>query len=439
MLKILISSTCFDLKEERLHLDSSLEAIGHTVILSEADDILYDPRNQTHINCIKAVEECDLIIFLIGSRFGGKAVQGALDIVELERLESSGIDFFKKKKNLEISITQCEILTALRNNIPIYTFIKTEVYNVHSVYEKNKSKGILEKMEFPGFKNVKEAKYIFEFFNFIRKANTNNYFKAFDNSGDITEVMKKQLSMLLSRLLKETKSEVLVTNNKLEILPATVVSHLSTERQKAFDRLYYNLNKGETIKIMGTGVTNFLSNKERIHGYLKDGNTIKLLLVNNEIIKEGLHCTSDLFLKNINYLAESNKVELIDKNLKVHCYLANTNFLIDKNHFNNYHQRINYNEDISSSIGLIQQYQKDIESEKFRGKIIARHFASFTSLSITAISRKNRKKNDLIAEFIIPFTKNRIIFHSTDDENPIVFDLFMNFFDSTWKKAKEII
>lgn len=438
MLNILISSTCVDLKEERNNIYTSLKAIGHNVVLSEMDHILYDPREHTHTNCIRAVLDCDIVIFLIGNRFGGTAVQDALDCVELEQLESSNIDFFKDKAHHKISITQCEILTAIKNNIPIYTFIKNEVYANHKFYEDNKGKNFINEIAFSSFRNNTEVKYIFEFYNFVRKQRQSNYCKHFDRSDEIVSVMKGQLSMLLARLIKETKSEILAPNNNM-ILSATVVGHLSTERQKIFDRLYHNVDKGDTIKILGTGVTNFLGNEERIHGYLKDGNKIEVLMVNNNIIKDDLHCTSDVFINNINYFAKTNTVELIDKDLKVHCYLANTNFLIDKNHFNNYHKRANYNDNVAQSVALIKKYRQDDISEKFKGSLLAKHFCSFTPLSITAILKNDKKKNDLLAEFIIPFTEKRIIIHSTYNENHTVFDLFMDFFDSTWTKAIDII
>ncbi len=436
-LKILISSTCYDLKETRESLRSSLSSIGYDVTISERDDILYDPREHTHVNCVKAISECDVVVFIIGDRFGGAAVKNALDIANLEKLETSSVDFFSKERNLNISISQCEILSAIANDIPVYTFIKNEVHTYHNLYEKNKSKKELSKIEIPGFRNPTEFKYIFEFYNFLRKGKRGNYCKPFTTADEIVTVLKKQLSGLLARLIKETKSDVLV-NNDLEILSATVVGHESTERQKAFNRLYLNLNKEDTIKIMGTGVTSFLSDEERVRGYLRDGHDIQVLMVNNNVIKDGLHCTSNIFLRNINKSSKNKSFSLTPQGTKVDCYLADSNFLIDKNHFNKYHHRPKYNENVRSSIKLVKEYQKDKELKKYKGKITARLFRSFTPFSITAIAKQGRKKNDLIAEFIIPFTKNRILFHSNNTEDPTVFKLFMEFFDSTWKNSTDL-
>ena len=47
------------------------------------NDVLYDPRNHTHESCIKEIQSCDMIIFIIGSRFGGTAVSDALSKIDL--------------------------------------------------------------------------------------------------------------------------------------------------------------------------------------------------------------------------------------------------------------------------------------------------------------------------------------------------------------------
>jgi hypothetical protein len=439
-LTILISSTCDDFKEERTHIATSLKSLGFNVLLSENDDILYDPRIHTHTNCIRAVQSCDIVIFLVGFRFGGEAVVDVIKEIDLEKLVASGIDLYKDPKNYKVSITQCEILTAIKKNIPIFTFIRAEAHTYHLAYEQNKNiPGALEKFSFPKFKDPSHVTYIFEFFNFLRRRVIGNYKAPFDQSTEIVEIMKKQLSMWFAKLVRDTKPDVIANDTNLEILPASVVGHLSTERQKIFDRLYFNLKKGETIRIMGTGVTSFLGDQARIHGYLKDGYTLEVLIINNNVIKDKLYCTSDVFIENINDSIGNGKVELNSQDLKVHCFLADTNFLIDKNHFNNYHQREKYNEEVAKSVGLIRDYLKDITTKNFKGKIVAKHFRSFAPLSITAIFNDADKKKDLVAEFIIPFTENRIIFHSTNDENSNIFELFMGFFDSTWGKADDII
>jgi hypothetical protein len=437
MFKILISSTCNDFKEERRNIAGSLRSFGYDVVLSEEDDILFDPSIHTHSNCVEAVKAFDLVIFLVGKRFGGKVVTGALEENGLKKLENSNVDFFKSNKN--ISVTQAEILTALRHNIPIYTFIRNNVYNNHELYEKNKKNGFSESFNFPEFRNLEEAKYIFEFYNFIRKERVGNFCKPFEYSDEIVTIMKKQLSMLFSKLIRERRSEVLDLEDKLEILPAAIVGHRDRKREKIFERLFLNVNDGDTIRIMGTGVTNFLKDEDRIYSLLKDGNNIEILLINNKIVKSNWSCTSDEFVARLATSVPGIQIQdSIPKELKVFCPLPDLNFLIDTKHFNKYHSREDYNKNIESSVELIRKHQSKYGSEKNFGKIEAKHFKSFVPLSITSIHQEFTSKKQLIAEFILPFTTNRIIFHSDNDENPRVFELFMEFFTSTWLLASPI-
>ena len=69
-LKIFISSTCYDMAILRSELRSYLLEIGHDPLVSENSDILFDPRQHTHANCIQEIASCDYVMVFIGSRFG---------------------------------------------------------------------------------------------------------------------------------------------------------------------------------------------------------------------------------------------------------------------------------------------------------------------------------------------------------------------------------
>jgi hypothetical protein len=77
-LRIFISSTCYDLSVIRGQLRQFVEAIGHEPVMSDYNDVLYDPRIHTHSSCIDEVANADAVIVLIGSRFGGQVVPQAL-------------------------------------------------------------------------------------------------------------------------------------------------------------------------------------------------------------------------------------------------------------------------------------------------------------------------------------------------------------------------
>lgn len=432
MVKILISSTCEDLHEERNTIASELRDMGYDVILSEADNILFAPYEHTHSNCIKAVDDVQIVIFLVGYRFGGTAVPSTLKMVDLSSLEKD-VDFFKANKS--ISITQCEVLTAINHNIPVYTFIKRSANVRHEDYEKAKKSGAPLDFLLHHFRDLDEAQYIFEFYNYVRKRKKGNYRQEFDNGIDVANAMKNQLMLWFSKLISERKKSPLLVSDKTEVLPAQVVTHRSTAREKIFSKLYQNLQEGVTVRIMGTGATNFLKNEDQMHAILQDGNNVEILLINNQIIKKNWHCTSDDFVREARETLLQGQETVVNEQFKVFCPLADLNFLIDTKHFNKYHSREDYDKNIEESITLIKRYQEQYIGQPNFGTIIAKHFRSFVPLSITAIHRNEGNDNDLVAEFVLPFSANRIIFHSSHDDNPSVYKLFMDFFESTWKNS----
>jgi len=135
-----------------------------------------------------------MVVILLGSRFGGKAVPAALDEIDFSMLQgvSCDIDSIKENKN-NLSVTQLEILKAIECKIPIYTFINDGVMHDQHTYEKNKKKKIINEIEFPNIDKQETAKYIFEFINFLRHRVQNNAVFEFSKFEDIETLLKKQV------------------------------------------------------------------------------------------------------------------------------------------------------------------------------------------------------------------------------------------------------
>ncbi len=200
-LKVFISSTCYDLSILRSDLRSFVLSLGYEPIMSDYADVLYDPRQHTHSSCIEEVKNCDMLIVVIGSRYGGRSVPAALEKVDLQSMED--VLQYVKDNKLQPSITQLEVLEALQSNIPIYTFIDKKVYYEHEVYEKNKE--ISGTIIYPAIDKQDTAKYIFEFINFLRLRSTGNSIFQFEKMQDIEEILKKQWSGYFQRLLNEQR------------------------------------------------------------------------------------------------------------------------------------------------------------------------------------------------------------------------------------------
>ena len=162
-LKVFVSSTCYDLGVIRSNLRNFISGLGYTPIMSDYSDVLYDPRHHTHSNCIQEVNNCDILILIIGKRFGGTAIPKALDQISIETVKSLSTRNEIFKENAKLSITQLEVIKAIELGIPIFTFVDSRVYSDHLVYESNKD--IHSTIKFPSIEKEGTALYIFEFIN----------------------------------------------------------------------------------------------------------------------------------------------------------------------------------------------------------------------------------------------------------------------------------
>lgn len=207
-LKIFVSSTSYDLGLLRSHLRSFISNFGYDPVMSEYSDVLYNPSLHTHTSCIHEVSNCDCLIVIIGPRFGGTVIPKALTTIDIAKVKASSLSTKLLETPEKLSITQLEVIKAIEDRIPIFTFIDAKVLHDHNVYEKNKSKPILDQIDFPSIEKKETAIYIFEFINFLRHLTENNSIQPFSRIEDIDSHLRKQWSGLLQRLLFEQRSKL---------------------------------------------------------------------------------------------------------------------------------------------------------------------------------------------------------------------------------------
>lgn len=237
--KIFISSTCYDLSVLRAELRNFILSLGHEPIMSEYADVLFDPRTHTHTSCINEVKNCDIMVVIIGSRFGGTSVPQALDQIDSSVLQELSKDPSFITEDKPISITQLEVLKAIENNIPIYPFVEKKVYYEHEVYEKNKDNpDIINNIVFPAIDKQDTAQYIFGFLNYIRLRKSGNQFFQFDRLQDIENVLKKQWSAYFQRLLYEQRNrdeeakQIDRLNEQFEDLKTAIITSIENVDQR---------------------------------------------------------------------------------------------------------------------------------------------------------------------------------------------------------------
>jgi len=234
-LRIFVSSTCYDLGVIRSELRPFITSLGYEPVMSDYSDILYDSRSHTHENCIKEVPNCDMVLLIIGSRFGGTGIPSVLENFDFDTIKdlSSKTTILEEKDKL--SITQLEILKAVEQSIPVYAFIDENVLHDHHVYEKNKDKpAVIKEIEFPSIQKKETAKYIFEFINFLTHRTTNNSIAGFSRLDEIKSTLVGQWSQLFQRLLSENRTQrveskrYLDFSDRLDDLKAVVLASIAT-------------------------------------------------------------------------------------------------------------------------------------------------------------------------------------------------------------------
>lgn len=207
-LRVFVSSTCYDLGIVRSELRPFITSLGYEPVMSDYSDILYDPRSHTHESCIKEVPNCDMVVLIIGPRFGGTGIPSLLEEFDFNTLENSSSKSKILAHKNELSITQLEILKAVEKSIPVYAFVDDKVLHDHNVYEKNKDKpSVMKEIEFPSIQKRNTATYIFEFINFLTHRTTNNSVIGFSRLEDIKNTLVGQWSQLFQRLLYEDRNK----------------------------------------------------------------------------------------------------------------------------------------------------------------------------------------------------------------------------------------
>lgn len=185
--RIFVSSTCYDLNEIRDSLYSFIETLNYIPIFSDKNDVFYHPDLHTHDSCIKEIENCQLFILIIGGRFGGQY-----------------------KFDTTKSIVNAEYAAARHLKLPIFTFIKREVYEDHRQFTHNKIQkpDLYDKFFYSAIEKQEYALKIFDFINEVRKNETNNAIFPFEYGRELKEILLKQFSGLFYDFLWQRQKNI---------------------------------------------------------------------------------------------------------------------------------------------------------------------------------------------------------------------------------------
>lgn len=179
--RIFVSSTFFDLKQVRAELENFLTEMGYEAVLFESAKIPYKPDNPVEESAYSEAESCDILVAIIGRRFGATSK-------------------FDKK-----SITQNEIIRALDKDVPVFVFVDRDVLAELETYRLNRE---TLTTRYAHVDNVA----VFEFVEQIYARHRNNPVFEFRYTKDIVLVLREQFAGLFQDLLRR-RSAMKITDS----------------------------------------------------------------------------------------------------------------------------------------------------------------------------------------------------------------------------------
>jgi hypothetical protein len=203
--RVFISSTFYDLRQVRSDLERFIREIGYEPVQHERGQVPYGAQEKLEKYCYKEIDQVDIVVNIVGGRFGSGSFEEAY------------------------SISQMELITALRLNKQSYIFVEGAVMSEYRMYLQNKDvKGIT----YVAADDVR----IFGFIEEMQALPRNNQIIEFRQAEDIALHLREQWAGLFQRFLQEQEQlpdrraaddlhEALKTVNRL-------VTFLTNERRE---------------------------------------------------------------------------------------------------------------------------------------------------------------------------------------------------------------
>lgn len=215
--RIFISSTYYDLKQTREDIANFLSSLGYEPVRNEEGSIAYGSEKELQEYCYKEIHNVDILISIIGGRFGSEA------------------------NDKQWSVSNKELLTALEDEKQVYIFIDKNVASEFRTYQKNRN---IENIEYCYVDNPK----IYEFVEKVNSLKRNNNIKTFETSADIQHYLKEQLAGLFHSLMEEKAKyrEINLTNKLIA----------STKSLEELVQLLINANKNNADEVKSMLKTN---------------------------------------------------------------------------------------------------------------------------------------------------------------------------------------
>lgn len=242
--RIFISSTYFDLKSIREELDRFVSTMGYEAVRHEQGQIAYGKDEAPETYAYREVEYIDILVSIIGSKYGTQSVRG------------------------EYSISQTELKQAIEQGKQVYIFIDEAVHSEYRFFQANKGIGGVK------YSAVTDTR-IYQFIEEVYALPHGNPIFSFQTGADLIQLLRDQWAGLFQRLLNHDAGK---------------------GQAAAFERLQQSLQTvDELVKFLQTS---HQQNKSELQG---------IILANHPLfarLREGLKVRYRIYFANLGELQE---------------------------------------------------------------------------------------------------------------------------------------
>lgn len=255
---------------------------------------------------------------------------------------------------------------------------------------------------------------------------------------------------------EEQNKNVLATSEKYE-LGQKVIAHIieqgNYQGNLDRDQKFIDINRSvtKTYSVLGTALTSLSEKESMLKKMAANGVKIRLctmdprMTVDDICIRE-IENRSCYFMENwekgVRGDAKTEDASQILEKIKngtLSCqkdHLLNLmHMLIEKEHMKEYYATsLDYQNRIQTARHNLDIIQEKIVEKYGKDAMEIRDADSFIPISMTVTDEKE-DKGEMIVEFHLPFTDNKIMFFVNRKENDELFQTFMDFYKTVWRRA----
>jgi len=242
-LRVFVSSTYYDLRHLRSSLSAFIASLGHQPVLSERGNVPYAPDIAPDESCYHEVAESDVLVLIIGGRYGAEASPKSGRRKE---------DFWQVYN----SVTKQEFLTAIEHDIPVYILVDSGVFAEYQTFRENRDRRSVK------YAHV-DSVNVFHLLADILALPRNNPVCSFDRYQDIEEYLREQWSGLFRELLKRRSTEGAISSVEREIaglrethdalkryLEAAILKLIPDASEKIIEEEHRRISRAQTYSML---------------------------------------------------------------------------------------------------------------------------------------------------------------------------------------------